>query len=63
LGFGFWDLVLGQKAYAGYKFTKVFQLTAGYWYMSMDYDKGTDADRFIYNVATFGPEISLGFNF
>jgi hypothetical protein len=29
----------------------------------MDYDKGTDAGRFIYNVDTFGPEISFGFHF
>ena len=51
------------QAYAGYRFSKLFQLTAGYRYMSMDYDKGTGADRFIYNVATFGPEISFGFHF
>jgi hypothetical protein len=51
------------QAYAGYRFTKVFSLTAGYRYLSMDYDKGTDANRFIYNVATFGPEISFGFHF
>ena len=57
------DFTWQLQAYAGYKFTKVFQLTAGYRYMSMDYDKGTDTDRFIYNVATFGPEVSIGFNF
>jgi len=57
------DFTWQLQAYAGYKFTKVFLLTAGYRYLSMDYDKGTDSDRFIYNVATFGPEISLGFNF
>jgi hypothetical protein len=52
-----------MQAYAGYRFSKVFRLTAGYRYLSMDYDKGTDADRFVYNVDTFGPEISFGFNF
>jgi hypothetical protein len=57
------DLTWQVQAYAGYKFTKLFQLTAGYRYMSMDYDKGTDAGRFIYNVDTFGPEISFGFHF
>jgi hypothetical protein len=57
------DLTWQLQAYAGYRFTKAFRLTAGYRYLSMDYDKGTDADRFMYNVDTFGPEISFGFNF
>ena len=57
------DLTWQVQAYAGYQFTKLFRLTAGYRYMSMDYDKGTDTDRFIYNVDTFGPEISFGFHF
>jgi len=63
-GFGVGSKFTWQfQAYAGYKFTKVFQLTAGYRYMSMDYDKGTDTSRFIYDVDTFGPEISFGFHF
>ena len=57
------DLTWQLQAYAGYRFSKAFRLTAGYRYLSMDYDKGTDTDRFMYNVDTFGPEISLGFNF
>lgn len=57
------DLTWQLQAYAGYRFSKVFKLNLGYRYLSMDYDKGTDADRFMYNVDTFGPEISLGFNF
>jgi len=57
------DLTWQLQGYAGYKFTKLFQLTAGYRYMSMDYDKGSDAERFIYNVDTFGPEIKFGFSF
>jgi len=57
------DLTWQLQAYAGYQFTKLFRLTAGYRYLSMDYDKGTDASRFIYNVDTFGPEISFGFHF
>jgi len=51
------------QAYAGYRFSKLFQLTAGYRILSIDYDKGEDAERFIYNVDTFGPVIRLGFNF
>jgi hypothetical protein len=57
------DFTWQVQAYAGYKFTKLFQLTAGYRYLSMDYDKGTEAERFVYNVDTFGPEIKFGFNF
>jgi len=51
------------QGYAGYRFSKRFQLTGGYRILSMDYDKGDDTARFIYNVNTFGPVIRLGFNF
>lgn len=57
------DFTWQLQAYAGYRFSKLFRLTAGYRYMSMDYDKGTDKDRFIYDVATSGPEISFDFHF
>ncbi len=43
---------------------KIFQLTAGYRVLSIDYDKGVDTERFfIYKVNTFGPVIRFGFNF
>jgi hypothetical protein len=57
------DITWQLQAYAGYRFGKVFQLTAGYRILSIDYDKGVDTDRFIYNVNTFGPVIRFGFNF
>ncbi len=57
------DFTWQVQGYAAYRFTQVFQLTAGYRYMSMDYDKGTDTGRFIYDVDTFGPQISFGFHF
>ena len=63
-GFGIGsDLTWQLQAYAGYRFGKIFQLTAGYRILSIDYDKGVDAERFIYNVDTFGPVIRFGFNF
>jgi len=63
-GFGIGsDLTWQLQAYAGYRFGKIFQLTAGYRVLSIDYDKGADTERFIYNVNTFGPVIRLGFNF
>jgi len=57
------DFTWQLQAYAGYRFSKVFQLTAGYRILSVDYDKGVDSERFIYNVDTFGPVIRMGFNF
>jgi len=57
------DLTWQLQAYAGYKFTKVFQVTAGYRILSIDYDKGTGTERFIYNVDTSGPVLKFGFNF
>jgi len=63
-GFGIGsDFTWQLQAYAGYRFTKVFQLTAGYRILGIDYDKGTDKERFIYNVDTFGPVVRMGFNF
>lgn len=63
-GFGIGsDFTWQLQAYAGYRFSRLFQLSAGYKILSIDYDKGVDADRFIYNVDTFGPVIRLGFNF
>lgn len=57
------DFTWQLQAYAGYRFSKLFQVTAGYRILSIDYDKGTDKERFIYNMDTFGPVIRLGFNF
>jgi hypothetical protein len=63
-GFGLGsDFTWQLQAYAGYRFSRLFQLSAGYKILSIDYDKGVDADRFIYNVDTFGPVLRLGFNF
>jgi hypothetical protein len=63
-GFGIGsDLTWQLQAYAGYRFGKVFQLTGGYRYLSVDYDKGADKERFVFNMASFGPVIRFGFNF
>jgi hypothetical protein len=63
-GFGIGsDFTWQLQAYAGYRFSRLFQLSAGYKILSIDYDKGVDKERFIYNVDTFGPVIRLGFNF
>jgi hypothetical protein len=63
-GFGIGSELTWQlQAYAGYRFGKVFQLTGGYRYLSVDYDKGADTERFVFNMASFGPVIRFGFNF
>jgi hypothetical protein len=63
-GFGIGSRFTWQiQAYAGYRFSKLFQLTAGYKIISVDYQKGNDDSRFLYDLDTFGPVIRLGFNF
>ena len=63
-GFGLGsDFTWQLQAYAGYRFTKMFQITAGYRVLSTDYDKATDYNEFVFNVKEFGPVIRFGFNF
>jgi hypothetical protein len=57
------DFTWQLQAYAGYRFTKVFQLTAGYRILSTDYNYGEEPKEFIFNVNEFGPAIRFGFNF
>jgi len=57
------DLAWQLQAYAGYQFSKLFQVTGGYRVISIDYNKGDDENRFLYDVHTFGPVIRFGFNF
>ncbi|MEQ1586031.1 MAG: hypothetical protein ABL895_09150 [Cyclobacteriaceae bacterium] len=51
------------QANAGYRFSKLFQTTIGYRYISIDYDKGEGAQRFLYNIDTYGWVVHFGFNF
>lgn len=63
-GFGIGsDLAWQVQAYAGYRFSKLFQLTGGYRVLSMDYNTGSGEDRFLYDMNTFGPVVRFGFNF
>jgi hypothetical protein len=57
------DFTWQLQAYAGYRFSKLFQLTAGYRIIGIDYDKGADKDRFIFDMNEFGPVVRFGFNF
>lgn len=63
-GFGIGsDFAWQIQAYAGYRFSKLFQVTGGYRIISLDYTSGSGSDRFMYDVDTSGPVIRLGFNF
>ncbi|HTE24601.1 hypothetical protein [Flavitalea sp.] len=54
-GFGIGsDFVWQLQAYAGYRFSKLFQLTGGYKIISIDYQNGSDESRLLYDVNTFG---------
>ncbi|MEQ1586452.1 MAG: hypothetical protein ABL895_11270 [Cyclobacteriaceae bacterium] len=57
------DFTWQLQAYAGYRFTKLFQLTGGYRILSTDYNKGSGVKQFIFNVNEYGPVIRFGFNF
>jgi hypothetical protein len=62
-GFGVGSYFSWQaQGFAGYRFGKLFQLTAGYRILGMNYDRGSGEDRFRYDMNIFGPVIKFGFN-
>jgi len=62
-GFGIGSELTWQiQAYGGYRFSDLFQVTAGYRAFGIDYEEGVEQERFVYNVTTFGPVVRLGFN-
>jgi hypothetical protein len=62
-GFGIGsDYSYQAQGFAGYRFGKLFQLTAGYRILGMNYDRGSGVDRFRYDMIIFGPVIKFGFN-
>ena len=63
-GFGIGsDLTWQLQAYAGYRFSKVFQLTGGYRVLSTDFSEGKSPGEFVFDMNEFGPCVRLGFNF
>jgi hypothetical protein len=63
-GFGIGsDLAWQMQGYAGYQFSKLFQITGGYRIISLDYENGSGQNRFMYNMDTSGPVVRFGFNF
>jgi hypothetical protein len=62
-GFGVGSQITYQiQTYIGYRFSELFQLTAGYRVISIDFEKGSGESRFLYDVDTSGPVMRIGFN-
>jgi hypothetical protein len=57
------DFAWQIQAYAGYRFSKLLQVTAGYRVLGMNYDKGSGENRFLYDMAIYGAVVRFGFNF
>jgi hypothetical protein len=57
------DFTWQLHASAGYRFSKLFQMSLGYRILSTDYKSGEEPKEFIFDVKEFGPEIRFGFNF
>lgn len=62
-GFGigsdfYWQI----QSYVGYRLSKLLELSAGYRVISVDYEKGSGSDRFLYDMNTFGPVLRFGFH-
>jgi len=53
------DFAWQVQAYAGYRFSELFQLTGGYRVIGLDYSD----NNFLYDVTTYGTVLRLGFNF
>lgn len=55
----FWQL----QGNIGYRPSDRFQVTLGYRYIYIDYEDGSGQNRFVYDMATFGPMLRFGFTF
>jgi hypothetical protein len=63
-GFGIGsDLAWQVQAYGGYRFSHLFQVTAGYRAFGIDYETGEAESYFLYDVVASGPVLQVGFNF
>lgn len=63
-GFGVGSSFTWQvRPFAGYRFGSLFELLLAYRVLGVDYETGSGADLFAYDVVTFGPEIGLRFHF
>lgn len=57
------DLMWQLMADVGYRASDKWSFSFGYRFIDVDYDKGSGADRFLYDMQTFGPQLKLGISF
>ena len=63
-GFGIGsDITWQAKPYVGYRFSKLFELTAAYRWIGIDYQTGTGNENFRYDMIISGPEVGFLFHF
>ena len=63
-GFGIGsDLAWQLQVLAGYRFSKLFNLSLGYRAIGLDYKSGEGEEAFVYDMTTFGPMVRFGFCF
>jgi hypothetical protein len=63
-GFGIGsDLAWQVQAVGGYRFSKLFDISAGYRAISLDYTSGEGNKSFVYDMITHGPTVKFGFSF
>lgn len=57
------DLMWQLQVDAVYRHSDRWQFALGYRVIDVDYDHGSGADRFVYDMTTFGPVLKVGFSF
>jgi len=63
-GFGIGsDLAWQINPFVGYQFSKLFEIDLAYRWLAMDYESGSGADYFLYDMVISGPELGLLFHF
>ena len=63
-GFGIGSSFTWQvRPFVGYRFADLFELVLTYRALGIDYETGSGAELFAYDVVTFGPELGFVFHF
>lgn len=63
-GFGIGsDFTWQAKPYVGYRFSDLFEMTAAYRWIGIDYETGSGRDNFKYDMTISGPELGFLFHF
>ena len=57
------DFTWQAKPYVGYRFSKLFEMTAAYRWIGIDYETGEGQDNFKYDMTISGPEVGFLFHF